>query len=803
MDINLKGVGEVNVTKGKLKVVSFTMNGEEFVRKYGIYFSTIPTSDLNAIKDAIRSPGKEFKIKAEGDITTAFQKVAADLSKSPAGAPAKKPAKTGFGSDEKEEEKQADEFKKKTYDSGKIDVKDGQQTKKSTGEVTGKIELEKDRVDEGLLVKTRLEENILMKYNFNEDQPIKEAKEPLKGKIIIENPSKNNKISAITLTLENLDKTNLKDAEVYQNELPQEQKIEKEYEIVGEAKPTLKVKEFISTINDEKQVSYALANQKENTIYVKTEIENISSEEILNLVLLKEVHNAFEDPKIEKVDLGEAVFEGGENIYFINMPEPAATTSSGDIGKPPEVKEEKSSDYKSGDEYNKYDDADEKVGKAAGDVKGAIVWKIEKLAAGQKASMVYRIVINVKDKSVAVRTGRIKASYAMKTSVSGLKIKDFDAMTDHKLGIGVQQDETDPKKYHCEVSFRNLSDFSMNLINCDVYDFDDPNKKFIDIDPDDKIYLPAKAIWDSVPFDVDSEHEEGPLFTEEFKFLLLRQEEISAMNKIQINDVKLAVASLTGTIAFDRHEIPSYVQVEMKSSLTTTNDGGAPFNDLKMQEFLKKGFIPPEADKIELKFNDNVVKVEPSWVEVTDFTDPDTKTEGKLLTIKIEDIKGKFGKFFEPKDTFTANFPIVADKIEKDVVFYAYAKYIGETYPKGQPIEYLVEQKFEIKTVHERKKINKFKEVHATNKEGVYEITLIRENLGTSTVKNLKVRDFVPAGFTHGKYSQKNPEVTDDEGGNMLIWTIPEVEPNKTIEIKYTITGEAEDYDPKQLSIQY
>jgi len=801
MEINLKGIGEVSVSKGKIKVLSFNMSGDEFVRKYGTYFSSVPTSDLNAVKDAIKFPGKEFKLKAEGNIAAAFQKVEADLNKP---AAAKKPdSKMGFGADEEKEAKEAEELKKKTYDSEKIDVKDGQQTKKASGEVTGKVELEKDRVDEGLLVKTRIEENILLKYNFNEEEPIKESKEPLKGKVIIENPSKNNKISSIKLTLENTDKTNIKEPEVVQKELPQEQKIEKEYEIVGEAKPSLKVKEFISTINDEKTQSYSLANQKENTIYVKTEIENISNEEILNLVLLKEVHNAFEDPKIEKTDLGEAVFESGENIYFINMPEPAATSSTGDIGKPPEVKEDKGTDYKAGDEYNKYDDADEKVGKSAGDIKGAIVWKIEKLAPGQKASMVYRIVINVKDKSVAVRTGRIKASYAMKSSVSGLKIKDFDAVTDNRLGIAVQQDETNPKKYHCEVSFKNLSDFAMNLVNCDVYDFDDPNKKFIDIDPDDKIYLPAHAVWDSVPFDVETENEEGPLFTEEFKFLLLRSEEVSALNKIQINDVKLAVASLTGTVAFDRHEIPSYVQVELKSTLTTTNDGGAPFNDLKMQEFLKKGFIPPEADKIELKFNDNVVKVEPSWVEVTDFTDPETKIEGKLMTIKIEDIKSKFGKFFDPKDTFTATFPVIADKIEKDVVFYAYAKYIGETYPKGLPIEYLVEEKFEIKTVHERKKINKYKEVHATDKEGVYEIVLIRENLGTSTVRNLKVRDFVPAGFTHGKYSEKNPEVSDDEDGNMLVWTIPEVEPNKTIEIKYIITGEAKDYDPKQLSIQY
>ncbi len=171
MDINLKGIGEVNVAKGKIKVLSFKMRGDDFVRKYGIYFSSIPTSDLNAIKDAIKSPGKEFKVKAEGDVTAAFQKIASEASKASADATSAKTKDSGFGAEEKKEEQQADELKKKTYDSGKIDVKDGQQTKKSSGEVTGKIELEKDRVDEGLLVKTRLEENILLKYNFNEEEP--------------------------------------------------------------------------------------------------------------------------------------------------------------------------------------------------------------------------------------------------------------------------------------------------------------------------------------------------------------------------------------------------------------------------------------------------------------------------------------------------------------------------------------------------------------------------------------------------------------------------------------------------------
>jgi len=128
MEINLKGIGEVSVSKGKIKVLSFNISGDEFVRKYGTYFSSVPTSDLNAVKDAIKFPGKEFKLKAEGNIAAAFQKVEADLNKP---AAAKKPdSKMGFGADEEKEAKEAEELKKKTYDSGKIDVKDGQQTKK-------------------------------------------------------------------------------------------------------------------------------------------------------------------------------------------------------------------------------------------------------------------------------------------------------------------------------------------------------------------------------------------------------------------------------------------------------------------------------------------------------------------------------------------------------------------------------------------------------------------------------------------------------------------------------------------------
>jgi len=841
VDINLKGIGEVIIERSRVKTNDFNMNGDDFIRKYGTYFSSVPGGDLNSIKDAIRSQGKNQKIKAEDDVIAAFQKLAADLNKpqSSQSAPARR---SGFGADEHEEARQAEELKQQTHETGKVDVQDGQETKNTSGEVTGKIELEKDSVDEGLLVKTEIQENILIKYNFNEEKPIKDNEEPLKGKVIIENPSKNNKISAIHMTLEETDKTDIEDPEFYHRELPPEQKVEKEYTIVGDRTPTLKIKEFISTINDEAVESYALANAKENTIYFKTEVENISQEDILNLVFLKEVHNSFEDPNIEQADLGEATFESGEKIYFVNMPDPSEASSEQEEGEEqeeeieaPPSEEEEQEEEQQDDEFNKFDaeddeeqqeeeeeqqeeqegeedgekdeeeklDDDEEVGQAADDVKGAIVWKIEKLEPGQKATLVYRIVMNVEDKSVSVRTGRVKAKYAMKSSLSGLKIKDFDAVTDHRLGIQVEQNETDPLKYSCEVSFKNNSDFTMNLVNCDVYDFDDESIKYMDIDPADKIFLPAKARWDSVPFEVETENEEGPLFTEEFKFLLLRSEEINAMNKIQVNDVKLAVASLTGTIAYDRTEIPSYVQVEMTSTLTATNDGGAPFNELKMQQFLKQGFLPPEADKIELKFNDDVVEVDASWVEVMDHTDEETGEAGQIISINITDIKEKFGKFFEPEDTFTAVYPVTADKVEKDVQFFAWAKYIGETYPKGQPIEYIVEEKFEIKTVHERKKISKFKDVIATEDEGVWEIVLIRENRGNTTVKELKIRDYVPNGFTHGKYSEKNPEVGDDEGGNMLTWTVKDVKPDSTVEIRYTITGEAEDYDPKLLSIQY
>jgi hypothetical protein len=371
------------------------------------------------------------------------------------------------------------------------------------------------------------------------------------------------------------------------------------------------------------------------------------------------------------------------------------------------------------------------------------------------------------------------------------------------MGISVEQDETEPNKYHCDMVFKNLSEFTVKLVNCDIYDSENLDVKYVDLDPADDVYLPGGAEWHSEVFDVESESEEGPQFKEEVKCFLIRSEEVTATSKIQVNDVKLAVASLTGTIAFDRSEIPSYVQVEVQATLTSENDGGAPFNELVMEQFVINGFLPPQADQIKLTFNNDEVPVDPSWLEVVDHTDEETKAAGKLIRIKVENIKEKFDKFYEPGDKFVAVYPIIADKIEKDVNFHAYAKYIGETYPKGLPIEYMVEEKFEIKTVHERRKISKYKDLNALEKEGEWEIILTRENRGNSTIKELKIKDFVPAGFTHGKYSMKKPDIEDKEGGNMLIWTIEALEPGKEVQIKYLITGEAADYDPKKLSVQY
>lgn len=799
-DYNIANIGEFEIKKGKIKAFNMKVSAEMFLLKIAKFTDYINPGDLASIKEAIDQEGRDKKLKNADEVESMFQQIQNEFSKS-SGATAPVSglggASKGFGSDERREAALSEKEKQRQLDSEDVNYYDPDKRTSGietldheTGEVEGTIDLDKELGNKGELVPTIIKEEALIKYNFNSKEPIKADDEPIKGKIIIQNPSSKYKMGSIKLDLENKDNTSLDKDVILAKELAPQKEIVEEYTVMADKKAHLEMHEFVSTINSDDVESYSLVSGKENEIYIKSTIKNISDQVLYNVNFRKEIHEAFDSPDIESVSIGKAEFSS-DKVPFVNMP-PAEEH----VTKSEESEEEETEEYSENQEENANEEGEEEAGEVAGDVKGAVVWEIEKLDPGQEAAIVIKLKIDVKNKDVAVRTGRVKVKYSSTNSISGLTVKKFEAVSDVRVGMSIEQNDDRPENYTCEVVFANNSDFMVRLTNCDVIDKDANHVKFVDIDPQDGIVLAGKARWTSKSFDYESDEEEGPQFRQEVEFFLLRNDDVSSLGTIQVNDVRLAVASLTGTIAYDRTEIPSFTTVDFGATMTVINDGGAPFDELILEEHIQSGFIPPDPEKVVITLNGQELNVPKDQINISPASyDPQQES---VMTITLSNLKETIGQSFNPNDEVKATYPITADKVAKDTTYSCFVKYIGNTLPKGLPIEYVIRDEVSIKTVHKRRKIFKFKDIEATEKEGTYNVVLCRENTGNDDIKDVIVKDLVPRAFT---YDAKPDEVESSEDGDILIWKIDVLKASEKKEISYKISGRDEDFDQKQLQV--
>jgi len=802
-DYNIANIGEFEVKKGKIKAFNMKVSSEMFLLKIAKFTDYINPGDLAALKESIDQEGREKKLKNPDEVESMLQQIQTEFSKS-SGATAPvaglSGVATGFGADEKKEAGQSEADKRKQLDSEEVSYYDPDKRTSGietldheTGEVEGTIDLDKELGNKGELVPTIIKEEALIKYNFNSKEPIKADDEPIKGKIVIQNPSSKYKMGSIKLDLENKDNTSLDKDVILAKELAPQKEIVEEYTVMAEKKAHLEMHEFVSTINSEDIESYALVSGKENEIYIKNTIKNVSDQVLYNVNFRKEIHEAFDSPDIVSFSIGKAEFSS-DKVPFVNMPPAEEHVTKSEDEE--EAAEEETEEYSENQENNANEEAEEEAGDVAGDIKGAVVWEIEKLDPGQDAAIVLKLKIDVKNKDVAVRTGRVKVKYSTTNSISGLTVKKFEAVSDVRVGMSIEQNDDRPENYTCEVVFANNSDFMVRLTNCDVSDKDGQNVKFVDIDPNDGIVLAGKARWTSKSFDYESTDEEGPSFRQEVEFFLIRNDDVSSMGTIQVNDVRLAVASLTGSIAYDRTEIPSFTTVDFGATMTVINDGGAPFDELILEEHIQSGFMPPDPEKVVITLNGQELNVPKDQIKIDPATyDPQTES---VMTITLSNLKETIGQSFNPNDELKATYPITADKVAKDTTYSCFVKYIGNTLPKGLPIEYVIRDETKITTVHKRRKIFKFKDIQATEKEGTYTVVLSRENTGNDDIKDVVIRDLVPRAFT---YDAKPDEVESSEDGDILIWKIENLKASEKKEITYKISGRDEDFDQKQLQV--
>ncbi len=700
-----------------------------------------------------------------------------------------KPSRSmGFPAEEREEALEAEGLKRTQMDVPRVELVDRDTSTpyietydEDTGELEGAIYL-KDGNRSGLLALVKIVEEV--KATQNHEAELESL--GFRGKLNVENPSDQDRLWDIDISLENIDATNLKSNEIKIQELgtSDNDNVEsQDFKITGEAKNLLIVKEYINTLANAgdilniTDIEADLANLKDQTakptqleeeeedddggseaesleafgISIDVEatvtfaiaMRNEFEKQIRNVRLVKEIPSDFSRPSVQDATIGRASVEGNELVWTIDVLDPETTT----------------------------------ICKFTSDI----------------------LVSSIDPR----KTGTIEVTYEALSSYSeGLGIDKFDAYTSNRFYIDVIERDEEPGVWDCKLVFENTSEFIVQLFNADVYAADAEKTKFVDIDPNDVPVLPAGAQWHSTKWEYESD--DYPSFRKLLEFRVMPDFQTSVMGSVAVSDVELSIASMIGEVHYTLREsgeatereiedmaiqVPTFKETDVFAVHKLENNGSAPLNEISIQQqFFTDEFTPPDANEIKLILNGSEVDLDSSAVSV----------DSNAFTIELKDLKDTSSGMFEPESTIEVQYPVHCINPARDARFESEVIYLANTYPLSNELEVRPAVPI-IEALHLRRKFRIGKEVIAIGDLGNYRIVLILENIGDMVLSNLTLMDKVPDNFEYGDYSM-TPEITDEVGSDTLKWTIETLEEAEKLEISYEIHGKGK-YSPSEAQL--
>ncbi|MFX1258426.1 MAG: hypothetical protein ACFFAN_11240 [Promethearchaeota archaeon] len=435
-----------------------------------------------------------------------------------------------------------------------------------------------------------------------------------------------------------------------------------------------------------------------------------------------------------------------------------------------------------------------------------IIWTIDELDPELTSILKISAVITV-DTKESVKTGPIEITYKATSSFTGgLDIEKFDAFTNNRHYIDMIERDEDPGVWDCKLVFENPSEFKIEVIDIDVHAADEPDTNFIALEEEYSPSLPAGAQWHSASWQYESE--DYPSFRKQIDFRVLSELQAEVLGTIAIEEIELTLASITGDLLYEEPEIvevpeelreenvillPSYKESEVKSTMKVINDGSSPLNEVKFtQKGFTENFKPPEPEEIEVLWDGDKVELTPEEVKIT----PDS------VQIVLENLKERPTEMFEPESVIEVKYPIHSENPPRDLEFSPDVVYNANTYPIGQELEYIPEEKIPIfKVYHIRRKYRVGKEIIPIGDMGNYQIKLHYENMGEMALKNFVLIDKVPDNFEYSDFSSE-PKITDEVGTDTLEWAIEILEKGDVLEISYNIKGSGE-YHPSDAQLAF
>jgi hypothetical protein len=329
----------------------------------------------------------------------------------------------------------------------------------------------------------------------------------------------------------------------------------------------------------------------------------------------------------------------------------------------------------------------------------------------------------------------------------------------------------------------------VRLDKADVFlEPEDGSEKQKMIDEAPELEMAPNQEWSSM-FEVDSKS--PPKCTQEVVYTPMRVITKRVLGTVEKQAQSVPVYQIDYKKTFDPPEVASFDKTPVVVTIEVTNTGSARLNEFEIVDQLPDDVMPPKMEHVSVWIKGQQYSGEVEILIDPDDQDPETK---HTLTFRILNLKNSVGEI-EPGESVKINYAIMAWRNRPEKEYPSPIICRANTYPVGLPAEVMsADDGHKLGIVYKKRRIAVKKAINKGSAAGEFVVMLVIENKGEVTVENVKVIDWIPAGFEYVSVdpAESEPAIKAADDGTNMVWAYTRMNPGDKNKMQVTIQGEGE-----------
>ncbi len=443
-----------------------------------------------------------------------------------------------------------------------------------------------------------------------------------------------------------------------------------------------------------------------------------------------------------------------------------------------------------------------------------IFWSGFSLAPNESKSITFGVFLKA-ETVVPLNTGKISISFATPdTTMSDIIFLGLEGYTKNVTWIDKDEIDNVPGRWNCAIEFENLSTFEIMLREVEVYRQTAEETIFRKrSDRREHLVISEDSLY--VTLSPDTENK----WTKTFVFPDPKEDPImefpSFGQKVDFSVKNNFLRELTGSVvqygglvkvadikvekSYEVKRINAIEENPIKTTLKACNTGSAPLNDLTFYETIPPGFNIDSIKASLIRESDYQQDITGA-VKITEKGGRDLSKERKLI-LSLSNINKLVAiKAINPKDCVKIDYLLQAVEPEPGVELVVPVSVVGnvlEPFSEHEELRAIAEDKLTVKE-HVWRKARVGKSIQEGDTEGEYAITIYYHNKlkpdDEVTLQDITIADILPEGFilvsSSPELTDQRPRLVEGKSFTVLEWSIKNIQPDRMVEIKYTIKGE-------------